>query len=179
MFSIMSGRPFPEFTLSILELCQRIENTPIGTGIREGAWSFSLIESTHALGIILMAGTIMILDLRLVGLTLRKERVSDIAQQVLPWTWIGFALMFITGSLLVWAETVKCYKSTFFRIKLVLLLLAAVNALAFHRTMYRAVSGWEHSEIPPPRARLAGLLSLTLWITIIAAGRAMGYETIR
>jgi hypothetical protein len=165
--------------LSILELCQWIESTPVGTGIREGAWSFPLIEATHTLGIILMVGTILVLDLRLIGFALRKEHVSDIAQQVLPWTWTGFALMFISGSLLVWAETVKCYKSTFFRIKLVLLLLAALNALIFHFTIYRDVSAWDQSETPPPRAKLAGVLSITFWIAVIVAGRAVGYETIR
>jgi hypothetical protein len=162
--------------LSILGLCQWIEQTPVGTAIRDGLWWFPVIETIHTLGIILLAGTILILDLRLLGVAFRKESVSDVAQQVLPLTWAGFAVMFLSGSLLFCPEAVKCYYSTFFRIKLALLMLAGLNALAFHLTIYRDVNTWGQRALPPSRARLAGLLSITFWITIIAAGRAIGYE---
>jgi hypothetical protein len=162
--------------LSILGLCQWIESTPVANGIREGLWWFPFIETIHTLGIILVAGTILILDLRLLGVIFRKQSVSDIAQQVLPLTWSGFAVMLISGSFLFCPEAVKCYQSTFFRIKLVLLLLAGLNALAFHFTIYRNVTTWGDRPVPPLRARLAGLLSITFWIAIIAAGRALGYE---
>jgi hypothetical protein len=165
--------------LSIPGLCQWIENTPLSAGIREGLWWFPLIETVHTLGIILVAGTILILDLRLLGLTLRNESVSDVAQQVLPLTWLGFAVMFVSGSFLFWSEAVKCYSNIFFRIKLVLLVLAGLNALAFHLTIYRDVNTWGQRPVPPARARLAGLLSITFWIAIIAAGRAIGYDTKR
>ena len=113
-----------------------------------------------------MAGTIAVVDLRLLGVALRREPVSDVLQQVLPWTWAGFVLMFATGALLVASEAVKLYSSLFFRIKLALLIVAGVNMLVFHR-----------SRSTPARAKLAGALSLTCWIGIIAMGRAIGYET--
>lgn len=162
--------------MSILGLCEWIENTPVATGIREGLWWFPLIETIHTLGIILVAGTILVLDLRLLGVIFRKESVSDVTQQVLPLTWTGFTVMVVSGSFLFCPEAVKCYHSTFFRIKLALLLLAGLNALAFHFTIYRDVNTWCQRAVPPPRARLAGLLSITFWIAIIAAGRAVGYE---
>ena len=72
-------------------------------------------------------------------------------------------------------EAVKLYASPAFRIKLVLLSLAGLNALIFHRTIYRQAANWDTAPVAPPGARLAGLLSLILWICIIAAGRAIAY----
>jgi hypothetical protein len=87
----------------------------------------------------------------------------------------GFGFMVCTGCLLFSAEAVKLYSSPAFRIKLVLLALAGLNALIFHRTVYRQAAEWNHAPVAPPRARAAGLLSLILWIGIIAAGRAIAY----
>lgn len=152
--------------MSILHFCQWLENTPVGAGVRQSIWLFPIVETIHTVGIVLVAGTIAVVDLRLLGFALRREPVSAVLQQVLPWTWTGFALMLVTGALLVSSEAVKLYSSVFFRIKLALLILAGTNMLVFHRTAYT-----------PARARLAGALSLTCWIGIIAMGRAIGYET--
>ena len=78
--------------------------------------------------------------------------------------------MFVSGGLLFTSEAVKMYHSPAFRIKLVLLALAGLNALIFHRTIYRDVANWDRGAVAPARARLAGLLSLVFWIAIIAAG---------
>ena len=151
--------------MSILQFCQWLENTPVGVEVRTSVWLFPIIETIHTVGIALMAGTIAVVDLRLLGFTLRREPVSVVLQQVLPWTWAGVALMFASGSLLLSSEAVKCYNSLFFRAKIILLLLAGVNAWVFH------------VSTTPRRAKLAGLLSLAFWVCIIAAGRAVGYET--
>ena len=124
-----------------------------------------------------MAGTIAVVDLRLLGIALPREPVSAVLRQVLPWTWAGFTLMFVSGALLVSSEAVKLYSSLFFRIKLVLLFVAAVNAFVFHWTVYRRAATWDVASATPGRAKLAGLLSLTFWIAIVAMGRAIGYET--
>lgn len=161
-----AGRLPQWWTVSILHLCQWLESTPVGAAVRQSIWLFPIVETTHTVGIVLMAGTIAVVDLRLLGVALRREPVSDVLQQVLPWTWAGFVLMFATGALLVASEAVKLYSSLFFRIKLALLIVAGVNMLVFHR-----------SRSTPARAKLAGALSLTCWIGIIAMGRAIGYET--
>jgi hypothetical protein len=162
--------------MSLLALCQWFENTAVGGAIRESQWWFPVLETTHTLGIILMVGTIAVVDLRLLGVALRREPVSNVTQQLLPWTWIGFTLMFVSGFLLVLSEAVKLYSSPFFRIKLVLLLLAGLNALVFHFTVYRQVGAWDLASQTPRRAKAAGLISLACWIGVIAAGRAIGYE---
>lgn len=153
--------------MSILHLCQWLENTPAGVTVRQSLWLFPIVETIHTVGIVLMAGTIAVVDLRLLGFGLRREPVAAVLAQVLPWTWAGFALMFVTGILLVSSEAVKLYSSLFFQIKLGLLIVAAINALLFHRTV----------SPTPARARLAGALSLACWIGIIAMGRAIGYES--
>ena len=147
--------------MSILHFCQWLENTPVGVAVRQSVWLFPIVETTHTVGIALMAGTIAIVDLRLLAFGLRREPVTAVLQQVLPWTWAGFALMFATGALLVSSEAVKLYSSLFFRIKLTLLFVTAVNAVIFHWTVYRRAAKWDHASSTPAGAKLAGLLSLT------------------
>jgi len=160
--------------VSLLELCQWIQDTQIGTGIRESIYVFPIIEGTHVLGLALSIGTVMWLDLRLLGIAMRRQSVSEVFGQLKPWMRIGFAVMFTTGGLLFWANAARCYPSTYFRIKIVLLLLSGVNVLVYHRTIDRRRSEWENGPIPL-QARLAGLLSLILWTGVIAAGRIMAY----
>jgi len=160
--------------VSLLVLCQWLENTRPAVALRDSVWMFNLIETVHTLGIVLVAGTIMLVDLRLLGLALKRSPVSDVVARGVPRALWGFGLMFVTGWSLFSAEAVRLYSSPAFRIKLVLLCLAGLNALIFHVTVYRKVGNW-NAEVIPARARMAGLLSLILWIGIIAAGRAIAY----
>jgi hypothetical protein len=162
--------------MSISQFCQWLQDTPWGTGIRESTWVFPIIEGTHAIGIAFSVGILLIMDLRLMGVLLRREPVSEVSNHLMPWSLGGFAVMFITGSLLFWSQAVKAYGSIFFRIKIVLLILAAINALAFELTLRRNIVAWDTLEKPPLRARLAGLLGILLWAGVIAAGRTMAYN---
>ena len=162
--------------MSLLELCQWIQDTQIGTAIRESLLFFPFIEGVHVLSLGLSVGTVMWFDLRLVGVMMRDEPVSDVFDQVKPWMFAGFALMLVTGGLLFWSYAAKCYASTYFRVKVLLLLMAAANGLVYHFTIDRRRAEWGKAPIPPPQARIAGLLSLTLWISIIAVGRLMAYN---
>jgi hypothetical protein len=159
----------------LLHLCRQIYTTHISTAIRESVWVFPIIESIHVLGITVLVGTIAVLDLRLLGVILKREPVSNIARQVLPWTWGGFALMLVTGLLLSIAEAATNYYNPAFRIKLVLLILVGLNPLIFHSSVYRRVSEWDVSAVAPFRARLAAVCSLVLWSGIIVAGRMIAY----
>ncbi len=81
----------------------------------------------------------------------------------MPITFFGFVLMVTTGVLLLWSEPVKCYNSAYFRIKVAALILAGLNATVFHSTIDRTTAQWDTASPPPFRARMAGILSLTLW----------------
>ena len=161
--------------MSLLQVCQWLNDTQLATAIRESDVVFPVIETVHVLGIALLAGTVAIVDLRLLGLILKKERFSQVAGQILPLTWLGFAAMFGSGALLFLAEAAKSYYNPAFRFKMLLLIIAGLNPLIFHSTVYRHVSLWDESPVAPWRARLTGYLSLTLWSGIIVAGRAIAY----
>jgi len=156
-------------------LCQLLYDSGFGTMIRESDYAYSIIESVHVLAITLVVGTIAILDLRMLGAILRPVPVTLIARAVLPLTWLGFAVSFLSGFLLFWAEAAKMYSNPSFRVKLILLALVGLNPLIFHTTVYRRVHEWESQHVTPWRARAAAIASLTLWGGIIVAGRAIAY----
>jgi hypothetical protein len=157
------------------QFCQWLFDSQVGTAIRESVFVFPIIDAIHVLGMTLLVGTVAILDLRLLGLILKTEPVSQVAKQVLPLTWCGFGIMFVSGFLLFWAEAAESYGNPAFRIKLLLLFLVGLNPLIFHTTIYRSVAEWNQIEVTPRRARVAAVLSLSLWGGIIAAGRAIAY----
>jgi hypothetical protein len=161
--------------MSLLSICEWIDGTVFSTAIRESIWVFPIIETVHLLGIAVSAGTILFVDLRLLGIGMKRERLSDVLEQLQPWTLSAFLVMTVTGALLFVSEAVKCYHSVFFQIKVCMLALAAVNAALFHYKVYPGVEVWDHLPAVPGRARFAGALSLALWIGIIAMGRAIAY----
>jgi hypothetical protein len=116
-----------------------------------------------------------LLDLRLLGLVMRQRSVSRVASQFLPWVWTGFSLMILSGLMLFASEAVKCYNSPFFRIKVVLIGVAGLNALVFHKTVFRGVNLWDKDSPTPWRAKFAGACSLLVWVGVIAMGRALAY----
>ncbi|HUD21614.1 MAG TPA: DUF6644 family protein [Acidobacteriaceae bacterium] len=156
-------------------LCQLLYDSNFGTMIRESNNAFPIIESIHVLSITLLIGTIAVLDLRMLGLVLRPIPVTRVARGVLPLTWSGFTVSFVTGFLLFWSEAAKNYSNPAFRAKLILLALAGLNPLIFHTTIYRRVYQWEELHVSPWRARAAAIASLTLWSGVIIAGRAIAY----
>jgi hypothetical protein len=162
--------------VSLLQIAQEIEHSHIGTAIRESMWAFPMLNLVHLLGLTVAAGTTVYWDLRLLGVGLRRSAVSELGRQLLPWTWGGFSVMFISGALLAWCEAGRLYSNFFFRMKVLFLLLAGMNVLIFHLTVYRSVLAWDRASVTPLRARIAGFLSLFLWFCIIAAGRAIGYS---
>ena len=139
-------------------------------------WAFPFLNLAHLLGLTVAAGTIVYWDLRLLGMGLRRSSVSEVGRQLLPWTWGGFSVMFLSGVPLAWSEAGRLYSNVFFRMKMLLLLLTGLNVLIFHLTVYRSVSGWDDAPVTPRGARIAGALSLALWFGLIACGRAIGYS---
>jgi hypothetical protein len=130
--------------MPILEhVCRILYDSSFGTMIRESNNAFSVIESVHVLSITLVFGTIAVLDLRMLGLILRPIPIGRLARGIFPLTWSGFAISVVSGSLLFWAEAAKLYANPAFRVKLLLLLMAGLNPLIFHTTVYRRVHEWE------------------------------------
>jgi hypothetical protein len=160
----------------LARICQYLYDSKIGSGIRESVWVFPIVEGTHLLGIALSVGLLCWFDLRLLGLTLRDQRVSKVWQQVMPVAFVGFALMLVSGLLLFWAEAITAYHSVHFWVKIALLILAGINALTFETTAHRNITAWDSAPVPPLRARMTGAISLILWTAIIITGRTMAYN---
>jgi hypothetical protein len=163
--------------MPIFQWCQWLEATRLGSAIRDSSWLFPAIEAVHVLGIIVLVGSTGLFDMRLLGTGfLRKQRASEVAKQVMPWVWGSFSVMFVTGVLMFSSEATRCYQSWFFRLKLVLLLLAGLNALIFEYGAYRQIANWDEAEtVAPAGARAAAWISLLLWVFIVFAGRGIAY----
>jgi hypothetical protein len=162
--------------MSIFEICQWIQDTSIGTGIRESTYVFPLIEASHVLGLAVSVGTIAIVDLRLIGATMTKEPVTDVIEQLEPWSLWGFLVMFLSGGLLFWSEAARLYPSYSYRIKFIFLFLLGVNALYFHATTYKSVDRWNNDAVTPFKARMAGWIGITFWAVVIFMGRWTAYN---
>jgi hypothetical protein len=161
--------------VSVLSVCEWIQNLPWASGVKHSAWQFPVVESVHSLALSAMLWPTAILDLRLLDVVMRRRPVSQVAAQFLPWTWTGFIIMILSGAVLFASEAVKCYNSPFFRTKVVLLGVAGVNALVFHNTAFRGVASWDQDASTPWRAKLAGASSLLVWVGVVAMGRALAY----
>jgi len=162
--------------MSLLGFCQWLEKTSWSIALHESLWVYPIVESVHVLTLCLFVGVAVMLDLRLLGVTLRRVPMSQLFPQLQPWLVAGFALMVVSGGLLFYAIPVRTYLNIFFRIKVVLLLLAGLNAWIFHRRVYRRVAEWDLDERPPKGARRAAWVSLALWACIITAGRMIAYN---
>ena len=159
----------------LAQLLHSLNESAFSTRLRESDWTFSGVETVHVLSIAVMAGTIALVDLRLLGLLFRNQRVTRVTSQVTPVTWIGFALMAGSGTLLFIAQPEKNAANPAFQIKLVLLLAAAINLVVFHKWVFRTVGAWDERPTPPVAARFSGAASLALWMTIIVLGRIIAY----
>ncbi len=162
--------------MSLLGICEWLEKTPWSIALHESIWVYPLVESVHVLTLCVFLGTALLLDLRLLGVILRRVPLSETAGQLFRWMAAGFVLMAISGSLLFYAIPVRTYLNIFFRIKVVMLILAGLNAWIFHRTVYRRVAEWDLDPVTPRAARVAGVLSLVLWAAIVVAGRMIAYN---
>ena len=157
------------------DLLQYIYDSPVGTTVRQSDTLFPWIESIHVLMITTVLGTIAIVDLRLLGYRSHRRGLRRLTLDMLPITWIAFALAVMTGLLLFTSNATGYWGNTAFRFKMVLLLLAGLNMGVFHLTAYKTVGQWDDDKRPPLAARVAGGMSLVLWISVVFFGRWIGF----
>jgi hypothetical protein len=153
-----------------------LADTSWSSDLHESQYAYAIIESLHVGAMSLFFGLAVILDLRLLGWTMCKVPVSEFARRVLPWTIAGFVVMVITGTLLFYAIPLRSYQNIFFRGKMILMVLAGLNAWFFHTRVYPNIATWDVDVVPPKAAKLAGAVSLVLWIGIVVSGRMIAYN---
>lgn len=161
---------------SLLRFLDWLATTPGSIALHESLYAYRIVSTVHVVTLSLFVGTAAMLDLRLLGATMRDVPVSEVARRLRPWTVAGFLLMIVSGALLFYANPLPRYQNIFFRAKLAMLVLAGVNAWGFHRSVFRNGADWDLDPIPPRRARIAGGLALVLWAAMIMSGRMIAYD---
>ena len=158
------------------EFAEWLDSTVWSTMLHESLYVYPLVESTHVLTIMLFAGTILMLDLRLLGASFTRLSVSEMTSRLLPWTVAGFIIMVVTGALLFYAIPVRTYHSLWFRVKIMLIVISAVNIWLFHRHVSRDRETWDLAARPPLSARISATISIAAWGSVIVMGRMIAYN---
>lgn len=158
----------------MLEFFQGLQDTWFATGIRDSLLLFPILYTLHIFGVVILVAATSALDLRMLGLVMRDEPVSDLAALLLPWAKIGFVSQIITGALLFIAQAADMWHNVAFLIKIALVLLAGLNVLIFHMTAYKNVHQWPRDSTPAA-ARFSAIFSLVCWVGIVAMSRLIAF----
>jgi hypothetical protein len=167
---------------SITAFLEWLQASPLGVFIHKvhatratSAWAFTTVEMVHVFAVAMVIGTIMIVDLRLLGLALTKRPFAELSRQVLPFTWAAFVVAVIAGLLLFTGQAADYFVNTAFWIKMSLIVLAGINMLVFEFITVRSVNEWNLDPTPPLQARLAGGISIACWVLVLVCGRLIGF----
>jgi hypothetical protein len=155
--------------MDLLDLFEWFQSAAVGVGIRRSPWLFPVIEAVHLVAFALLAGALLILDLRLLGLGLTAQAPSAVERQTRPWFFAGFGMMVVTGTLLFLSEAIKLYGKDAFWVKLTALAAALVFTFALRNPAARR-------DIGGAGAKAVALVSMALWFTVAAAGRWIGFS---
>ena len=156
--------------LAVLHFFHWADDSAVAAAIRGSTWVFAFIEVFHLLGLTLLLGTVVLVDLRLCGYGLRRQSLAEVASDALPWMLVGMAVTMGSGSLLFVSEAMKCYGSPPFFVKMGFLLTALVFTFTLHRKLTK-----RDAPPPPVWGRVAAGVSLFLWFGVGLAGRAIAF----
>jgi uncharacterized membrane protein len=153
-----------------------LQSTWIATAVAENDILFPWIESVHVLAIVIVVGTISIVDLRLLGVASLDISAKRLMRDVIPYTWGAFAVAAITGSLMFSSDATHYAHNRLFQIKLVMLVLAGLNMAVFHLFSERDIERWDApGATTPVAAKTAAVISLMAWIAVVSLGRGTGF----
>lgn len=156
----------------MLPFFEWLSKTAVSEAISQSSWAFAVIESLHLLGLAVIGGAVLILDLRLLGLGLRDQPIERVARDAHPWLVSSLIVMLVTGGLLFSSEPVKCYNSTPFWVKMWSLLFAMIFAFTVRQKVALAGEG----RVKPIWLKVVGIVSLALWFGVGAGGRWIGFS---
>jgi len=151
-----------------------LEASGVGRWMREALWAYPAVETVHIIGLALLFGSIVIVDLRLLGLG-RSVSAVAVTRNVLPWTLAGFVVAAITGSLMFTAHASEFLTLPIFLLKMGLIVLGGINALVLRMGALASTARWDVAALPPLPVRVAAALSLCVWLSVIACGRLLAY----
>ena len=151
-----------------------LETSAVAVAMRQWLWLYPLVEIVHIVGFIVLVGAAVMFDLRLLGLS-RHLPVRGLACHLLPWARASLLLVIPSGLLMFIAHATEMAANPAFRVKLACIAAAGLNAGLFHRGVLRSVSRWDTEAVAPATAKITAVVSLTLWISVIACGRLLAY----
>ena len=157
--------------MSVLSFFQWCAASVVGTAIRDSRWLFPVIEAVHLLGLAMMGGFVLLVDMRLMGLAMPRKPVSALAREIQPWLIGTLSVMLITGLLLYTSEAMKLYYNAAFWMKMSFL----TSAIVYTFTVRRAVLAADETRIGPVWGKLTALVSIALWAGVGVGGRAIGF----
>ena len=151
-----------------------LETSAFAIAMRQWQWLYPIVEILHILGFVVLVGAAFMFDARLLG-TSRALPVTGMERHLLRWARLAVLVIVPTGASMFVAHATEMAANPAFRLKLLLMTAAAVNAAIFHRVPFRSVRTWDTEVVAPGLARAAGVLSLLLWTGVIACGRLLAY----
>jgi len=160
--------------MDILEWLSALEQSSLGGVMRHSLWTYPIVEVAHILGLAILVGAVALFDLRLLGFS-PTVSIRSLGRHLLPWAWAALLLIVPSGVAMLSAHATEFAANPAFRIKLVLIAFAGINAIAFHTGVYRSVSSWDQHQPTPAAAKASAALSLALWLGVIACGRLIAY----
>jgi hypothetical protein len=165
-----------EFLMPLRSLFEYMDALPSSIALRESQYAWAWVLLVHTMSMCLFAGTVAMMDLRLLGIGSMGTPFSQVQRRLFPWQMAGMAVSVVTGAALVYAKPLTYYANIYFWIKMIMMVVAGVNAQVFHYLTYRSIGDWDAGVVPPAGARLAGALGMVLWFSVIFAGRLIPYN---
>jgi hypothetical protein len=162
--------------MTLREVFEWLEAMPMSTALRESIYGYPILLTSHVVSMCVIAGLLVMMDLRLTGVGNLRTPVSHIQNRLFPWQMLGLAMSVVSGGLLFYGQPMRFYGNFWFWMKNLLMLSALINAMYFHWTIYRSVDKWDSNPLPPVPARVAGALGLVLWAAVIVTGRMIAYS---
>jgi hypothetical protein len=161
--------------MTLHDLALTVGNSGLGAWMRTNVHAMPVVEALHVLAAATVLGTVLVVDLRLLGLNDSQRRVTVVSHEMLRYTWAGFGCAVITGVMMFAANANTYYGNTAFRIKLLLLAAAGLNMAIFNLGALRSVVQWDQQQRTPRAARVAAALSVLLWVSVIFVARWIGF----
>ena len=161
--------------MSLRPLFEWVDAFPSSIAMRESLYAFPVLLTIHLISLVMFAGLVMMMDLRLLGVAYRSTPFSEVQARLFPWQMVGMAVTSVAGLLLLYAQPMRYFGKVLYWIKMALMVLAGVNMLLFHFITYRSIDKWDIAS-PPVAAKVAGGLSLAMWAGIVTFGRLTAYD---
>jgi hypothetical protein len=161
--------------VDLTPLVEAAQNSALSEWMRTSLKAVAIINALHVISIVTVFGTIFIVDLRLLGYPDVRRSFMRMHHELLRWTWAAFGVAAVTGVLLFMVNAVTYHRNTAFWLKMGTMVLAGLNMLVFELGTMKSAASWDKGMTPPMAARVAGALSIVLWVAVIVFGRWIGF----